>query len=182
MLSTCSLDSFCGLCEKRRSIRYFDTTPVSREDINEVIEAARLAPSVENTQPWRFHVVLHKGLLEQLTRTACYGNFIAGASAFILVTCDQRMTPSTGETLWNPRELEFSCVAAMEHLVLAATAKGLGSCWVSLHHGPAHDILKLPTHETVIGGIMLGHPRKGEEEPSGPHERRPLSGVVTFHE
>lgn len=48
---------FHTLCENRRSIRYFDEKPVSQEDVLRLLELARLAPSVENLQPWHFHVV-----------------------------------------------------------------------------------------------------------------------------
>jgi len=129
-----SYESFLELCEHRRSIRYFDTDPVSREDLEKLLELAGLAPNVQNTQPWRFHVIVSEALKTKVMAASCYGNFIAGASAFIVVTADQTARKDTREVVWNPRELEYSCVSAMEHMALGAAALGLGSCWISLHH------------------------------------------------
>lgn len=178
-----SFEEFRALCQQRRSVRYFDDANLTMEEILGVLEIAMLAPSVENTQPWRFHVVMNKDIQQKLMDAACYGNFVAGASAFIVVTSDNRSKPSTGETLWNPQELEYSCVAAMEHVLLAATARHYASCWVSLHHGTVHDILSLPKHEIVIGGMMLGKLKKGEESASQEeHDRKPLKNVCQFYE
>jgi nitroreductase len=89
---------------------------------------------------------------------------------------------SAKETVWNPKELEYSCMAAMENMLLGATALGLGSCWVSLHHGPVHSLLKLPRHHQVVGGVMIGHYRRGEEKPSDGRQRKALEEICTFHE
>lgn len=170
------------LCEDRRSVRYFSDEPVKQADILAILECANLAPSVENTQPWRFHVVYNPALKEQLMKATCYGNFVLGAGAFIVVTCQSQVHPSSQQILWNPRELEYSCVAAMDQLLLAATSLGLASGWVSLHKGPAHDALKLPNHEVVVGGIMLGHYRRGEEGSHGNHQRHALKDTFKFYE
>jgi nitroreductase len=175
-------DDFHSLCEQRRSIRYFDDKPVSKEDILKLLELARLSPSVENLQPWHFHVILKKDLRAKLMDACCYGNFVEGAGAFIVVTCDTSLEPKAREPVWNPKELEYSCMSAMENVLLGATAMKLGSCWVSLHHGAAHEILKLPRHEIVVGGVMIGHYRAGEEKAGKEHERKPLANVHTFHE
>ncbi len=173
---------FQQLCEHRRSIRYFSDAPVKQQDILALLELARLAPSVGNAQPWKFHVVLNQNLRHKLMECSCYGNFVEGADAFIVVTCDAAAKPVTGETLWNPKELEYSCMAAMTNMLLGATSMGLASCWVSLHHGSAHEILDLPLSEHVVGGVMIGHYRKGEEQPSGAHERKALKDMYKFHE
>jgi nitroreductase len=175
-------NDFKSLCETRRSVRYFDDKPVSKEDILKLLELAHLAPSVENLQPWHFHVILNKELRHELTETCCYGNFIEGAGAFIIVTVNRSLTNAPKEPVWNERELEYSCMGAMMNILHGATAMGLGSCWVSLYHGKPHELLQLPRHETIVGGVMLGHFKKGEEKPSGEHQRHPLKDLYTFHE
>lgn len=171
-----------SLCKDRRSVRYFDQKPLTKDDIIDLLELARLAPSVENVQPWKFHVVLNAAKRRELMEHSCYGNFVEGAGAFIVVTCDGSLKPKTGETLWNPRELEYSCVSAMEHVLLGATAKGLASCWVSLHHGGAHEALSLPRTETVVGGMMIGRFRRGEEPTGNGHERKNIEDITAFYE
>lgn len=177
-----SFDAFRQLCEQRRSVRYFDQGALTAEEILSILDIAHLAPSVENIQPWKFHVVMGADMLKKLRDAPCYGNFIEGAAAFVIVTCDQTTRPQTGETLWHPKELEYSCVAAMENIVLAATAHGIASCWVSLHQGVVHEILGLPPTQAVIGGILLGHWKRGEERASDGHQRRSVREQVKFYE
>ncbi len=173
---------FKQLCETRRSVRYFDDSPVRQADILALLELARMAPSVGNAQPWMFHVIVNKELRRKLMETSCYGNFVEGSDVFIVVTADIGAKPATGEVLWNPRELDYSCIVAMTNVMLGATAMGLGSCWVSLHRGPAHEILQLPRHQVVIDGMMIGHYKKGEELPGAGHERKPLKDMYKFYE
>ncbi len=177
-----SLDDFRELCKRRRSIRYYQDEPLPREDVLALLELAHLSPSVGNTQPWRFHIVENPSLREALMHASCYGNFVAGASAFVVVTCLRTARPANQEPVWNLRELEYSCMSAMTHVLLGATAMGIGSCWVSLHHGEAHEALKLPPQEAVVGGIMLGRYRSGEKEAGEHHERAPLKDLVTLYE
>ncbi len=175
-------DAFKTLCESRRSIRYFDDQPVTTAEVLSLLELARMAPSVENLQPWHFHVIFNHDLQKRLMEASCYGNFVEGAGAFIVVTVEKSLANSAKEPVWNPRELEYSCMGAMTHIILGATAMGLGSCWVSLHHGAAFEALGLPARETVVGGIMLGRYRKGEKQPSDGHQRKALRDIVTMHD
>lgn len=175
-------DQFLALCNERRTIRYFDDKPIDKKDILKLLELARQAPSVENLQPWHFHVVLNADTRKKLMESSCYGNFVEGAGAFIVVTVNRSLQNEAQEIVWNPRELDYSCIAAMEHMLLGATALGFGSSWVSLHHGGAHDVLKLSPHEAVVGGIMVGHFKKGEEKASGGRQRKPLEEMYTLHE
>jgi nitroreductase len=174
-------DDFKKLCKNRRSIRYFDEKPVSEEDVLQLLELARLSPSVENLQPWHFHVIFDKKMRSKLMDASCYGNFVEGAGVFIVVTANRSLENIAKEPVWNPKELEYSCVSAIENILLGATALNLGSSWVSLHHGSAHEILHLPRHEVVIGGVMLGHYRKGEDQASNGRQRKPLDDIYTFH-
>lgn len=174
-------DELITLMQKRRSVRYFSGKKIEKATIEKLLGAAMLAPSVENTQPWEFHVVMNADLKTKLMETCCYGNFVPGAGAFIVVTCDRSAKGAAAKTtIWNPRELEYSCVAAMYGVMLAAAAMEIGSCWVSLHHGPAHNLLKLKDHVVIVGGLMLGYEKPGESEPSGAHERRPAAGAIHY--
>ncbi len=175
-------EDFKSLCQNRRSIRYFDDKRVSKEDVMKLLELAQLAPSVENLQPWHFHVIFNKDLRHKFTETCCYGNFVEGASVFIVVTANRSLANAAKEPVWNEKELEYSCMAAMVNVLLGATAMEIGSCWVSLYRGNAHEVLGLPLHEIVVGGLMLGHYKRGEEKGNNGHERKPLDEMYTFHE
>jgi nitroreductase len=174
-------DDFRSLCVNRRSIRYFLDRPVAQEDIRKLMELARMAPSVGNLQPWRFHIVMNRALRRDLERESLYGNFVTGAGVFLVVTSNRAAGQKALEPVWNEKELEYSCMAAMTNIMLGATAMGLGTCWVSLHRGDVHDVLKLPPQEMVIGGLMIGHYRAGEEQASGEHQRKPLADVCKWY-
>lgn len=174
--------SFLSLIKQRRSVRYYSSKAVSKNEIMELLDAAHLAPSVENAQPWHFHVIMNQEKKRELMSACCYGNFVDAASVFVIVSCDHSQEFRLPEVVWNPRELEFSCMAAMMYVILGATAKGLGSCWVSLHHGQVHEYLELPASHNVAGGIMIGHFKNGEEKSAEHFERRPLNTLVTFYE
>ncbi len=175
-------DQLLALMTTRRSIRSFSSDPIEWENLKKILEAGRIAPSVENIQPWEFHVVLDSLLKTELMKTSCYGNFVAGSSVFIVLACDKSSAAGAVCTMWNPREMEYSCAMAAYSMMLAATSMGIGSCWVSLHHGPAHQALKLKEHQMVVGGLMLGSIKKGDEEASREPERKPLGSLVTYYE
>lgn len=175
-------DEILDILQNRRSIRYFSTKKMETGIVKKLIAAARLAPSVENIQPWRFHIIENECLKKDLMNCACYGNFIGGASAFIVVTCDRSTQVSSHVPIWNPKEMEYSCAVAMENMMIAATSLGIGTCWVSLHHGPVHNLLKLRDHEVVVGGLLIGHLKESEYEASGDHERRPIEQFMTVHQ
>ncbi len=177
-----SYDQLLELMTKRCSIRYFSDAPIDRKNLEKILEAGRISPSVENVQPWHFHVIDDAALKTKLMETSCYGNFVAGASVFIVITCDRSSSAGAHCTMWNPKEMEYSCAMAAYSMMLLATSMDIGSCWVSLHHGPAHDALKLKDHQIVVGGLMLGHMKKGDEEASREHQRKPMESMVTYHE
>lgn len=182
MTDHCDLPSFLALCAERRSVRTFTDEALDEKTLLRLLDAARHAPSVQNVQPWHFHVIAKEGLLKSVIDSACYGNFASGNPTLVVVSCDTSARPDNQELLWNPKELEYSCMGAMEHILLAATAAGLGGCWVSFHHGPVHGALKLPQDHLVVGGLLLGHPDV-EKTNAGEHtHRKTLTDVVSFHE
>lgn len=181
-LSSMTFDALHTLLNERRSIRYFSEKILEKSIIEKLIEVGIQAPSVENTQPWIFHIIRKASLKNEVMKCSCYGNFIAGAATFIVIGCDRSRQKITNDTIWNPQEMEYSCVAAIQNIVLAATTMGIGSCWVSLHHGPVHNLLKLKDHEAIVGGLMLGYLKEGEEPDTDPHERRPLNDVLIYQD
>lgn len=112
---------------------------------------------------------------------SCYGDFVPGAAAFIIITSDASLERQADEPVWNPQELEYSCVTAAEHILLGAEAMGLGGCWVSLHHGTVHELLNLPISETVVCGMMIGRKRPGEDQAHPTHIRKPIDDCIVWY-
>ncbi|MHA2213782.1 MAG: nitroreductase family protein, partial [Candidatus Thorarchaeota archaeon] len=122
-------EEFFHVVEKRRSIRKFKEADIPQEHITRILDAARLAPSTNNTQPWRFIVVKEQATKELLTLTAGNQRFIADANAIIVAIADKEASCCPG----NPSQWHvLDTMIAAEHVVLAATALGYGSCWIAM--------------------------------------------------
>lgn len=174
-------EDFFGLLQARRSIRSFTDQSLEKQTLEKILASAILAPSIENTQPWHFHVLENAELKKKMMGCSCYGHFTAGGATFIVVSCDKSAKGTMKGTMWNPKEMEYSCAIVMHDIMLAATTLGIGSCWISLHHGPAHDLLKLPDHNVIIGGVMLGYTSDVGKQQSAERKRRALPESVTYY-
>ncbi len=108
--------------QTRRSIREYENRPIARETLEAIVNAARLAPSAVNQQPWEFVVVTRRETLKALSTLCKYGPFIADAAACIVVL----LRPST-------RWIVHDGSAAAAIITLAAWNYGIGSCWVAFN-------------------------------------------------
>jgi nitroreductase len=157
---------FSEVVKKRRSIRRYRDTPVPKESILKVLEAARIAPSAGHRQPWHFIVVQDK---ETIGRLAGRSQWAADAPAMIVGLADPEASPS-----WCDNDVGI----AFEHVVLAATNLGLGTCWMGQTRRDAEvkEILGIPGKYKVVALTPLGVP----EETPGPKARKPLDEIVSW--
>jgi nitroreductase len=134
----------------RRSIRVYQEKEVPRELIEEIIDAARLAPTANNIQPWEFVVVTDAGMRRKIADLTDYGKFIAQAGACVAV-----FSKDVNHCLEDGS-------AATENILVAAHALGLGTCWVAgyekPHAKPIGDLLGVPGGHLLIALIALGYP------------------------
>jgi len=149
----------------RCSSREFDTKPIDGNDLKTIVDAARLAPTARKEEPWEFITVTRRETLEALGALAPNGPFIKSCAACLVVVC--RATKYY---------LEDGC-AAVENILLAARALGIGSCWVA---GDKKDycarvleLLAAPADYKLVALLALGYP-KGAFAPT---PRRPLDAV-----
>jgi nitroreductase len=153
--------------QKRRSVRAFQSKPIAREELEKIIDAGRCAPTARNEQPWEFVVVTDMYARQRIAELTTFGKFIADAAACVAVFCRAS----------TPYYLEDGA-AATENLLLAATALGIGSCWVAGDRKPyAPDIaaaLGVPGTHKLVALVALGY--QGDETPRKP--RRPLKEVI----
>jgi nitroreductase len=150
----------------RKSVRSYRPDPVPKEVVERIVDAGRQAPSGNNIQPWEFVVVTDAGMRQQLAQICTAGRFIAQAPVCIVVFC--RATKYYLE----------DGSAAIENMLLAATALGLGSCWVAGDKKPyarriAH-MLNVPEEMKLIALISLGYP----DDPKPRKPKRPLQEVL----
>lgn len=169
---------FWELIEKRHSIRHFDpAVDVPAETVERLLQAAILAPSAGNRQPWHFYVVRDPALRQGLA-TAAYGQvFVYQAPVVIVVCADAAQSAER----YGQRGRELYCLqdtaAAIEHILLAAVALDLGSCWVgAFDEREAARVLDLPARHRPIAILPIGKP---VGPPTGRPQRRPLTEIAT---
>jgi len=170
----------------RRSIRKFDVKKVAENDVDALLEAARLAPSGSNTQPWRFVIVTSEETRAQLAAVTRY-RFALRAPLLFVCCADMRAVDSRPRRIselveagvFNDVEIDgnapdsvrqrdagelkaylsMNVGIAIEHIILKATDLGLGSCWIGGFNGKmVKDLLDLDDNLYVVALLPIGHP------------------------
>lgn len=137
---------------RRKSVRAYASTPVPREILERILEAARLAPSAENRQPWYFIVVTDLEKRKRIAKSGRFAGFLK-ESPIVIVGCGDRKA--------SPKWHVVDVTIAMQNMVLVATGEGLGTCWVgSFDEGLVKRLLKIPEHLKVVALLAVGYPRK----------------------
>lgn len=157
--------------QKRSSIRSYKDEPVEEEKLQQVLEAARLAPSAGNRQEWKFVVVQDEELRRRLMEAARGQQFVADAPV-VIVGCapEHDHVMSCG----HPSFL-VDLAIAMEHIALQARDLGLGTCWVgAFDQRKVRDALGIPDSVEVVELMPLGYP----VEWPGPKDRKEMDQIV----
>jgi len=165
---------FSELIEKRYSVRAYRPLPVEEEKLQQVLEAARLAPTAANRQPFQLIVIHTEGREEELKRIYKPDWFVQ--PPLVICACG---VPGRG---WTRRQdgksyCDVDVAIAMDHLILAAADLGLGTCWIGAFDPvAAREVLDLPDDVEPIAFTPLGYPA---DEP-GPKRRKQLSELVRY--
>lgn len=133
---------------KRRSVREYTGEPIPRADLEQIVDAARLAATGSNRQPWEFIVVTERAMIERLKVAA---NWMDKAGAIIAVVMD----PSSR---WWVEDGS----AAVENMLIASTALGYGSCWLEGYTLPREEefkeLLGVPKEKRLFTLVPIGVP------------------------
>lgn len=163
--------SFLDLARRRASIREYRPDPVPESLLDAVLEAARLAPSARNAQPW--HIVVVRDPARRAALARAYPPPWFAAAPAILAVC---VEPAAA---WRRRHDGFSSAAvdgaiAMDHLTLCAADLGLGTCWVcAFDPAIVRDALGLPAGIEPLALTPLGYPAQAGR----PKQRKPLAEI-----
>ena len=162
---------FSELIEKRYSVRAYKSDPVEDEVLNQVLEAARLAPTAANRQPFQLVVIPTAGREAELRRIYPRDWFVQ--APLVICACG---IPAQGWTRMDGKNYTDVDVAiVMDHLILAAANLGLGTCWIAAFDPmAAREVLGLPDGVEPIALTPLGYPA---DQPK-PKERKALSELV----
>jgi len=178
-------NSFQQLVRSRRSIRRYLEKPVEREKILTCIEAARLAPSADNVQPWRFLIIDDPDLKARFAKEVFSGiyfvtKFAAKAPVIILILARLDIIANRiGKQIQNIHYYYIDSGIAGEHIVLQAEELGLGTCWIGwFNPRKARRFLKIPRKYKIVSLMALGY---YEKKPSREKKRRTLEEIAWFN-
>ncbi len=157
--------------EQRFSVRAYQDRPVEEDKLRRVMEAARLAPSAGNRQEWRFVVVQDAETRKRLAEAANAQAFVGQAPVVIVACAVGEPHVMTCGQLCYPIDVAI----ALEHIALAATEEGLGTCWIgAFKEDEVRRILGIPAEVRVVELMPLGYPAS-----TAPAKRRlELSEIV----
>ena len=152
---------FTDVLAKRRSIRKYSKRAVSERKLRRLYKALRLAPSGGNKQNYTFVFVTDAEKRRQIAEQAGHQEFLAEAPILMVAVCE----PGGG----------FNVAIAVDHMVLAATDEGLGTCWVGwFEREPVKHILGIPDSKDVPILVAIGHPGEKPE----PRQRKSLEELI----
>jgi len=164
---------FFDAVEGRYSVRAYANRPVEEETLRKVLEAARLAPSAANRQEWRFIAVRDPDKRKKLAAIAHKQDFVAEAPV-VLAACaaSDDHVMSCGQPCYP-----IDVAIALEHVALAATALGLGTCWIgAFDESAAKKLLGVPAGVRIVELMPLGYPA----DKPGPKTRLRLEEILMY--
>ena len=142
---------------KRQSIREYQDKPVPEDKLNRILEAARLAPSASNGQPWKFIVVKDSQRRRELAQAANGQAFVGQAPVIIAaVATDPDRVMSCGIPSYA-----VDLAIAITQMTLAAADEGLGTCWIgAFSQDKVKEILEVPMKCKVVTVLPVGYPKR----------------------
>ena len=176
------MKSFMDLCLRRQSCRDFADKPVEHDKLVQCVEAARLAPSGCNAQPWSFVVVENPAIVPEVAKCAQQlgaNEYIAGAKAFIVVLEEHAvLMPQIRKIIDSQYFAKGDLGAATFAVCLAAEDQGLGSCILGIYdREKICELLGIPKDKQFGGLIAVGYPASDKVRGK---VRKPLEDIARF--
>ncbi len=168
--------SFKELASRRYSVRSYNSKNVEKESIVRILETARIAPSAVNFQPWKIIVVTDESLLKQL-HEAYPRDWFKTAPVCLVALGDH----DRGWHRPNDQKdyTDIDVTIAIDHLMLAATEEGIGSCWIcNFNAEMVSDLFDLPSNLEPIALVPLGYPLNVETPEK---KRKPLNQLISWN-
>ena len=161
----------------RRSIRSYSHDEIESEKIDYILDAFRKAPSAKNLQPWKLILVKDKNKKNDLAIACNNQSFIAEAPLIIAACAKEEEAYGVMGGYMNSYPIDIAI--ALEHLILAATEVGLGTCWIgAFKEQLVKDILKVPENVRVVALTPVGYPGNNAELPK--RGRKSVSEIVSY--
>lgn len=169
------------LMQQRQSCRHFSDKPVEAEKIVSCINAAHLAPSACNTQPYHFYIA-HAPEAVTVAAEYCKGErinkWVGEAKAFVIITQEHAEIPAANSEARKRDYRQYDIGLATENFCLEATELGLGTCILGLfNEEKLKSAFRIPSHKSIALVIAVGYPADGEIRKK---DRRPLEDIITY--
>ncbi|MEO0162509.1 MAG: nitroreductase family protein [candidate division WOR-3 bacterium] len=166
---------FYEVIKKRRSVRKYKSDPIPDEVLKRILEAGRIAPSAKNIQPWKF-VVIKDSETKKRIAEACRGQHWMADADVIICGCALEKI-AWGRMGGYMSSFAVDLAIAMDHIILAATNEGLGTCWIgAFEEKKVKEILGIPDDVRVVALTPIGYPA---EEPKD-RGRKEFHEVVAY--
>jgi nitroreductase len=161
--------------QKRYSVRHYKDQPVEEDKLTEVLEAARLAPSGSNLQPWKLVVVRDRATIRSMVHAIGGQQFVEQAPVLV-VACKNGEGYNIGHR-YDGAVVDITI--ALDHVTLQAASMGLGTCWLGNYDGnEVRALLGIPSENPVVAILALGYPN--ESHPRRPGVRKALDELVCW--
>lgn len=170
--------------EKRISIRKYLQKDIDDKIIHELIESARLAPSGSNTQPWHFIIVKDENKKREVAEVSHNQNWMLTAPVLIVCVADlsvrikdRTIEINENSSLEEVKQIIRDTSIAIEHIVLEATERGLGACWVSwFRQENIRTVLNIPNDKYVVCVLTIGY----SDEKPGRRPRKSIEQIIHY--
>ncbi len=164
---------FHDVIRRRRSVRGYESRPVEDDKLARVLEAARLAPTAANRQPFHLYVVRSEDVRKRLLQ-AYSQEWFAGAPVIVCI-CGR---PARAWSRMDGKNYaDVDATIAMDHLILAAAAEGLGTCWIGAFNPERlREVLAIPADLEPVAMTPIGYPASRP----APTPRKPLDEICEY--
>jgi len=165
--------SVLDIIRRRRSVRKYKPDAIPDDVLDRLLEAARLAPSGKNSQPWKF-ILVRDPERKASVAEACRGQMFMAAAPVIFVACGypDLSYPKQGNYM-KSWPIDVTC--ALDHLMLQACEEGLGTCWIgAFEEKDVKRLLNVPEEVRVLALTPIGYP----DEVPRDRGRKPLKDIL----
>ena len=153
----------------RRSIRRYEQKEIPRDVLDKILEAGRQAPSAANRQPWHFIVLTDSEIKKELSK-GVFGRFIKDAPVTVVGCAHRELIAGK----WSI----ISTTIALQNMVVAAWAMGVGSCWIGdFTQEKVKKLLGIPERWDVVALVSFGYPAETPQ----PRKKKPIEEIVSFN-
>jgi nitroreductase len=161
------------IIKARGSIRSYKNKPIPKQALLDILEAARMAQSADNRQPWEFIVVTDRAMRKRLVRAAGNQSFVEEAAAVLVCLANPEESSSVGPFGGFLIDLAI----AIENMVLTAWDLGIGSCWIGAYdEKKVKELFDVPRHLRVMSLLTMGYPDEG----AGGKHRKALDEIIHY--